>query len=89
MKIKSNVAAGYAVKFEGKSFLVTRVTGSMAELQSIDSNGNIIWRTASVDDISEIGDALDLCESMYEHGYEYDDKRSVFYDKLNTNSNAV
>jgi hypothetical protein len=85
MKRKARVAAGYAVKFEGGNFLVTKVTGNMAELQSIDSNGNIVWRTASVDDLSE-GDALDLYVSMSKHRYEYDDKRNVFYN-LDTNSN--
>ena len=86
MEKRFNVAAGYAVKFEGRNFLVTRVTGS--ELQSIDSNGNIIWRTASVNDISEFGDMIDLYVSMSIHRYEYDEVRNVFYN-LDINSNAA
>lgn len=88
MEKRFKVAAGYAVKFEGRNFLVTRVTGSMVELQSIDSNGNIIWRTASVDDISEFGDMIDLYVSMSIHRYEYDEVRNVFYS-LDINSNAA
>lgn len=87
MKKRPRVAAGYAVKFEGRNSLITRVTGSMAELQSIDDNGNIVWRTANVDDLSE-GDALDLYVSMSKHRYEYDDKRTVFYN-LDNNSNIA
>ena len=83
MEAKSFVSAGSVVELDNMNFLVVRVLGKMAELQSIDG-GLLVRRTANISSINKPGDMLGLDIDMSINGYWYDESKGMF-----VNSNLI